>query len=129
MFYYRFLELCKQKGVPPSRVALENNLNKSTVTVWKKQAESGKEVSPQADTLNSLSEYFGVSVDYLLGKTDIQSPQPTSEDDELLLLLDELRNRPDMKMLFSVSKNCTPDEVRQAVKIIEALRKDDSYSE
>ena len=128
MFYYRFLELCKQKGVPPSRVALENNLNKSTVTVWKKQAESGKEVSPQADTLNSLSEYFGVSVDYLLGKTDIQSPQPTSEDDELLLLLDELRNRPDMKMLFSVSKNCTPDEVRQAVKIIEALRKDDPYS-
>ena len=124
MFYYRFLELCKQKGVPPSRVALENNLNKSTVTVWKKQAESGKEVSPQGDTLNALSEYFGVSVDYLLGKTDIKSPQPTSEDDEMLQLLDDLRSRPEMKMLFSVSKKCTPEEVQQAVKIIEALRKD-----
>ena len=126
MFYYRFLELCKQKGISPSRVAIENNLNKSTVTVWKKQAENGKEISPQGETLNALSEYFGVSVDYLLGKTDIQSPQPTSEDDELLLLLDELRNRPDMKMLFSVSKKCTTEEVMQAVKIIEALRKDNN---
>ncbi len=118
MFYYRFLELCKQKGVPPSRVALENNLNKSTVTVWKKQAESGKEVSPQADTLNSLSEYFGVSVDYLLGKTDIQSPQPTSEDDELLLLLDELRNRPDICFLVNKLIVYSPKEIEHINKIL-----------
>jgi len=125
MFFLRFRQLCDEVNKSTTAVAQELGVSKSTVSYWR----NTEGAIPKQEVIAKIAEYFSVSIDYLLGNTDIKSPQPTSEDDELLLLLDELRNRPDMKMLFSVSKNCTPDEVRQAVKIIEALRKDDSYSE
>jgi len=40
-------------------------------------------------------------------------------------MLETLRTREDMRMLFKLSKEATPEDVRQAVKIIEALRKND----
>lgn len=49
--------------------------------------------------------------------------EKVEEADELTELLEELRNREDMRMLFKLAKGATPDDVRQAVKIIEALRK------
>ena len=49
--------------------------------------------------------------------------EEVKEMDELTELLEDLRNREDMRMLFKLAKNATPDDVRQAVKIIEALRK------
>ena len=51
--------------------------------------------------------------------------EPTPADQELSEMLETLRTREDMRMLFKLSKEATPEDVRQAVKIIEALRKND----
>ena len=45
------------------------------------------------------------------------------QDAELEQLLTSLREREDMRMLFKLAQDATPEDVRQAVKIIEALRK------
>ena len=45
-------------------------------------------------------------------------------DAELAALLEDLRTRDDMRMLFKLAHDATPDDVKQAVKIIEALRKE-----
>ena len=37
--------------------------------------------------------------------------------------LEELKNRPEMRMLFSLAKGATKEDIEQAVKIIEALKK------
>ena len=68
MFYDTFLFLCKQKGLSPSRAAIEARISKSLVTKWK---ANGTEV-PSPDVLKKLSIFFGVTPDYLLGY-DIQS--------------------------------------------------------
>lgn len=62
MFYDRYCELCQQKGVSPSRAAIEMGINKGTVSVWK-----NKGTHPQAAQLQKIADYFDVSVDYLLG--------------------------------------------------------------
>ena len=46
-----------------------------------------------------------------------------AEEDELTALLSDLRNREDMRMLFKLAHGATKEDVEQAVKIIEALRK------
>ena len=84
------------------------------------------------DKMSKIAKYFDVSVDYLLGKTDIKKDPTVTVydehdnivrlDDETIQLLDSLRTRPDMKMLFSISSKATPEDVLKAVKIIEALR-------
>lgn len=82
--------------------------------------------------LDKIANYFGVTVDYLMtGKEPEPNVKVIDEDDNLVVLddetlelLDSLRSKPEMKMLFSVSKNATPEDIIKAVKIIEALRDD-----
>ena len=45
-------------------------------------------------------------------------------DQEVINLLEDFRTRPDMRMLFKVAHGATEEDVRQAVKIIEALRRE-----
>lgn len=61
MFYDNFSFLCSQRNVSPSAVMKAIGLNKSSASYWKK----GK--IPSSDTLQKLADYFGVSLDYLVG--------------------------------------------------------------
>lgn len=63
MFFNTFLALCEKKNISPTRVALDIGLSKAAVTRWK-QTES----TPKGDVLCKLADYFGCSVDYLLGR-------------------------------------------------------------
>lgn len=121
MFYDRFIELCDKKGVKPSRVAIEKGFNKGSITSWKKNAEIGKDVKPTTEILEKIADYFNISIDELLGNEKTL----TDEDKEMQEYLDFLKYRPEGKMLFSVAKGCTKEEIEQAVKIIDALRKTD----
>lgn len=60
---------------------------------------------------------------YLMGWTET----PEDKDSELQEYLEELKNRDEMKMLFSLAKGATKEDVMKAVKIIEALQKDDLF--
>lgn len=42
----------------------------------------------------------------------------------MLALLDDFKNRADIRKLFEIAHNSTPEEVQQAAKIMEALRKE-----
>ena len=120
MFYERFLDLCNEKGIKPSRVAVETGFNKGSISVWKKKYENGEDTQPTSEILSKIADYFCVTIDYLLGKTDNSL---TDEDKEIKEYLEFLKYRPEGKMLFSVAKGCTKEEIEQAVKIIDALRK------
>lgn len=61
----RLKELRKQKGMTQLRLAIELDTNQNTISRY----ESGER---QADyqTLIRIADYFGVSIDYLLERTD-----------------------------------------------------------
>lgn len=64
MFWTRYQELCASKSKSPNAVAAALGFSTGTVTWWKK----GK--VPHGATLQKIADYFGVSVDYLLGSTE-----------------------------------------------------------
>ena len=115
MFYDIFLQLCDEKGTKPTPVAEAIGVHRSTATKWKKGA------IPSGDTLQKLAEYFNVSVDYLLGNEEKTSPAKSAEDETLEELLERLKNREEMKMLFKLADGATKEDVLRAVAIIEAL--------
>ena len=51
--------------------------------------------------------------------------QSLGRSPELAELLSSLREREDMRMLFKLAQGASPEDVRQAVRIIEALRRHD----
>ena len=71
-----------------------------------------------AEVLEKLAQVFDVSVDYILGRDERED-----EEAELWALRDALRRDPERRMLFSLARSATLDEVRQAVTIIDALRR------
>lgn len=64
MFFERVTELCQRKGISLSTAAREIGLSNSAITYWKRGAV------PKASTVQKLADYFGVTVDYLLGNTE-----------------------------------------------------------
>ena len=113
MFWENLVRLCNQKGTTPTALVKEIGLATGNVTKWKSGAE------PRSTTVTQIADYLGVTVESLLGKQE----QSTTEDDELTEYLEELKNRSEMRMLFSLAKGATKEDVEQAVAIIEALRK------
>ena len=69
--------------------------------------------------MEAIADTFNVDMNTL---TD--SKKSVEVSDELQQYLEELKNRNEMRILFSVAKNATKEDVMQAVKIIEALKKD-----
>ena len=73
MFWQRYLDLCNEIDKFPNAVAAEVGVKSTgTVTGWKHGAK------PRPTVLNRLAEYFGVSVDYLMGHTDEKAAKNAS---------------------------------------------------
>ena len=111
--YEIFEQLLQLKGITAYKVSKETGISQASLSDWK----SGKVKQPSIDKLQKIADYFGVTVDYLLGN----DPSTTKEDIELQNYLEELRMRPELRMLFSLTKDAKKEDVEKAVKIIEAL--------
>ena len=100
-----------------SDLVTDLNLTASTVSDWAK----GKKY-PRVDKMQLLADYFGIL------KSDLTEEHETSkmtDDIELQEYLEELKNRSELRMLFSLTKGATKEDVEKAVRIIEALKKDE----
>lgn len=110
MFYDRFEELCREKGVRITRACQDMGLSRSLASKWK---NTGTE-KPSADVLERMSLYFGISINEILNvekKTGGESFPPDEEEQkkepapEIVDLGDELNA--DFVMLW---KKLTPEE-------------------
>lgn len=80
MFYERLMLLCNEKGIKLTPLVISLGLSSNYASRWKNGT------IPKGETLNKLADYFGVSTDYLLGKTEKrQAPEGlTAKDLETL---------------------------------------------
>lgn len=72
--------LCNKKGITVSALGVELGLGKNSITRW-------DENKPSVDRVQKVADYFGVSVDYLLGRTD--DPHPVTSNDDVKNAIDE----------------------------------------
>ena len=79
MFFDTFSELCEKKGISCKRAAIEIGLSHAAPPKWK---ASG--ATPRGDTLKKIADYFGVSVSYLVGEEQKETPTAAAmSEDEL----------------------------------------------
>lgn len=102
MFYDNFINLCKRKKIAPSKAAIDAGFSKSLVSKWK----ASPNTVPTVDVLKKISDYFGITVDELLGK----EKQPT--EGEL---------HPANKKLMELSRTLSPEEAEKVYKAISLL--------
>ena len=117
--YERFEALLKSRGITKTFIAKTLNRSATLCQDWKQRKSQ-----PSAAQLSEVARILGTTPEYLRGETDEVTPN-AQECEEMEQLLTSLREREDMRMLFKLAKDASPEDVRQAVKIIEALRRDD----
>lgn len=115
MFFDQLKRICEARGLKVTTTVKAAGLSTGLIGNWK---SGGK---PNYDTLCRLADYLGVSVQELVD--DEPREAKPQERNELTEYLDQLRERPEMRMLFSVAKNATKEEVESIARFIEDMNK------
>ena len=113
MFYDKYGELCKQRGISKSAAAQAAGFSKSLVTKWKdNQVET-----PSAEVLEKISAYFGVPISELLGEEEmgIKKEQPINLDG-----LSEKR-----KALIEFAMSVPEDKAEMILQVMKTILKND----
>ena len=102
MFFQRIKELRKEKGLTQKEISKFLGFSDRTVGYY----ETGQR-TPPPDILEKLADYFGVSVDYLLGRTDINNAWSEEAGTTFAKRLKNLR----------ISKGVTQEEISLVVGV------------
>lgn len=105
LFYINYVALCNKIGKSPSAVAEELGFMRSVVTRW------SKGTIPRQATLQKVADYFGVSVEYLLGK----EKQPAKNGE-----LSGVR-----KDLMDFADTLTDEKIEKYLRLMKTLESED----
>jgi transcriptional regulator with XRE-family HTH domain len=89
-------------------------MSKSTLQRY----ESGGIKNMPVDSVRPLANALQVTPEYLLGID--------AEKDEVMELRDALRRRPGMRMLFSVAREATEEDIIKVVRMLEIIKERDN---
>lgn len=124
MAYDRIFEIMKEKELTAYRVSKDTGISQASLADWRKGRSK-----PKIDKLQKLSEYFGVSIQYLTGESDqiddtqqMQAPNGYYVDKETAEYAEMLRTRPGARLLFSAAKDISKYDLQKAVEYIEFLK-------
>lgn len=107
-------ELRKKMGLSQEGLAQLLHVHQTAISQW----ERGTTL-PDIDNLQHMSEYFSVSVDYLLGRTDLPAAAPVSakENQPAPVSGSELDEQ-----LISDLTSLSPHEVQRVLDFIAGLK-------
>lgn len=122
MFYKIFTNLCNEKGISPTATLQKLNISTSKLTAWKKGS------TPSAQVLILLSEFFEVSIDYLLkGDKVINNKIPvitnelkegnkfSNNEEELLEIFQNFSDREQVKIIGRMEEWLEVKRQREAI--------------
>ena len=110
----KIAQLRKAKGMTQQELAEKLNTTKQTIGKYEKGIVSNLPLN----RIKELAEALDCEPGYLTG-WEVEEDDP---DRELIEYLEEMRSRPEMKMLFDSSRGMDVEQVKAIVAMIEKLR-------
>lgn len=119
MFYDNFVALCASANKTPAHVGRELGIDKSTISCWK-----ARKTNPSDVNAKKIANYFGVTVEELMGDGIKKDPIPkdgaVSQEKQLLLdMIDGLSD--EQKELLALSKKMSDDELKRFIAAMKAM--------
>ncbi len=103
-------------GLSYQDLADKTGMSKSTLQRY----ETGFIKNIPLSRVEALAKALRVTPEYLMGWEE-KSEAPVM-DDETLQMMSEAFSRPEMRALFSVSRNATKEDIEKSIKIIEMFK-------
>ncbi len=121
MSYETYEKLLREKGVNSAAVSRATGISQTVFSEWKK----GKS-NPKADKMQKIAEYFGVPTEYLITG---ESPTGYYYDEESMQIAQEIYQNEDLHMLFDLTKDASPDEIKDFTQVILLMQKRERHEE
>lgn len=106
-------ELCRKEGI--TITALEKELGFGRGSIGKLK----KGISMSSDRLKSISDRFGISLEYL---TTGKQPDQYYLNPETARIAQEVFDNPDLRMLFDAARDVEPDNIRLAAEMLKRFK-------
>lgn len=120
-FENRIRELRNEKNIYQKELAKVIGVSSGAIAMY----ETGKR-SPDKELLDKIANFFDVSVDYLLGRTNERATvdkikSALASDPNFADFWNNLLIRKDLQLLYKETKNLSPKAVKQVIGIIKAI--------
>lgn len=117
----RIKQLREEAGLTQEEFGKLFGIVKSTVSMYEKDKST-----PDDGTKKKIAEHFRVSLDYLMGYSDIRNAEDKissalSDDPELLEFWSELKKRPELQILFKQTRELSDKDIRWLIRIIKTI--------
>lgn len=109
----RLKELRKKKGLSQKELTDRLNLNRSTYARYETSS-----TQPDYETLEKLADFFEVTTDYILGRSD--QPHLTEEE-----AFEEFIKDPSLKRWYKELPKSGEEDLRRLKRIWEAFKEDE----
>ena len=103
MFKEKFIELCAAKGESPSSVCNKIGISPAAFSQW------DNKTIPRKITQQNTAKYFGVTIEYLLGKQE----RPTADGGE--------PKDPTLEEAWDIIKSLSPEHQKEALNYLKFL--------
>lgn len=113
--YERLKDLCKQKGVTVAQMESDNGITRGNANKWRRSM-------PNYKMLMKLSEYFGVSTDYILTGEKSGVSKENYYDIETEMLARELQKNKELKAIFDVAKGMPKERLDAFYNLLKDLK-------
>ncbi len=122
----RIKKLRREKGVSQTELAEYLALKQQTISAY----ENGTN-EPDLKALDKMARYFDVSIDYIVGRSDVRDPadkiaEAIADERDLKQFWEEARKRRELKLLFKQLKDLPPEHIRRIIRIIKAIEDEDA---
>lgn len=117
--YEIFEQLLQKNGVTAYKVAKETGISTATLTDWKKGRST-----PKHDKLKKIADYFGVTLEYLLGTEKNENVQYylNEETREIAQMIFENQ---ELRALFDIAKDTSKDRLIAYYNFMKELHEKD----
>lgn len=112
MLMEKVIALANERGIAISRLEKELGIAHGSIRRWNVSQPSG-------ETLGKVADYFGVSVDFLLGRTE----HGYYADQDAVILAQQLKDRPEMKILFDATRDVSAEDLQFVVDMINRMKR------
>lgn len=114
--FERVSELCDDRKISIRKLERDNELSNGTVAKWKDGTV------PNGKVLLKLSEYFGVSADYILtGEQDELSKDKLHSDPEIAEMVNTVARIPEAKIFLSAIKDMPKEDLETITALVKKM--------
>lgn len=116
--YEIFSKLLQEFNTTPYKVSKATGVSQSTLSDWKRGIST-----PKQDKLQKIADHFHVSLEYLMTGKEKEGGETYYINEETREIAQDIFENKDLRMLFDVAKDSTPERLKAYYNMIRELER------